>query len=30
MYIGLRGCDYPCPEVKGVVRGEIYIGGYII
>jgi len=30
MYIGLRGCDYPHPEVKGVVRGEVYIGGYII
>jgi hypothetical protein len=29
-YIGTKACNYPHPEVKGVVRGEIYIGGYII
>ena len=30
MYIGTKACNYPHPEVKGVVRGEIYMGGYII
>ena len=30
MYIGTKACNYPYPEVKGVVRGEVYIGGYII
>lgn len=30
MYIGTKACHYPHPEVKGVVRGEIFIGGYII
>lgn len=30
MYIGTKACNYPHPEVKGVVRGEIFIGGYII
>lgn len=30
VYLGLKTCNYPHPEVKGVVRGEIFIGGYII
>lgn len=30
MYIGTKACDYPHPEVNKVVRGEVYIGGYII
>lgn len=30
VYIGSRGCDYQWPEVKGVVRGEVIIGGYIV
>ena len=30
MYMGSKSCDYPCPEVKSVVRGTILIGGYII
>ena len=30
VYIGTKACNYPHPEVKGVVRGEVYIGGYII
>lgn len=30
IYIGTTSCKYPHPEVKGVVRGEIYIGGYIL
>ena len=30
MYIGTKACNYPHPEVNKVVRGEVYIGGYII
>jgi len=30
VYIGIKATDYEHPPVKGVVRGEIYIGGYII
>ena len=30
VYIGTKACKYPHPEVKKVVRGEVYIGGYII
>jgi len=30
MYIGTKACNFPYPEVKDVVRGEVYIGGYII
>jgi len=29
-YIATKSCKYPCPEVKGVVRGEVFVGGYII
>lgn len=30
VYIGTKSCKYAHPEVKGVVRGEIYLGGYVI
>lgn len=30
VYIGTKVCNFPYPEVKGVVRGEVFIGGYII
>ena len=30
MYIGTKACDFPYPAVKGAVRGQVYIGGYII
>jgi hypothetical protein len=30
VYLGIKSIDYAHPEVKGVVRGEIFIGGYII
>ena len=30
IYIGTKACNYPHPEVNKVVRGEVYIGGYII
>jgi hypothetical protein len=30
IYIGTKECNYPYPETKGVVRGKIYIGGYIL
>ena len=30
MYIGTKACDYPYPEQKKTVRGEVYIGAYII
>ena len=30
VYIGTKASDYPCPEKKGVVRGEVFIGAYII
>jgi hypothetical protein len=30
IYIGTRACNYPYAEVKGVVRGKVFIGGYII
>lgn len=30
MYIGTKACNFPYPEAKGVVRGEVNIGGYII
>jgi len=29
-YIGTTSCNYPFPAVDKVVRGEVYIGGYII
>lgn len=28
-YHAAVSCDYPFPEVKGVVRGECFVGGYI-
>lgn len=30
MYIATAACNFPCAEVKGIVRGEVYVGGYII
>ena len=30
IYIGTKACGFPHPDVKDVVRGEVYIGGYII
>jgi hypothetical protein len=30
MYIATSSCNYPYPETKGVVRAEIFVGGYII
>ena len=31
VYVGTKSIDYfPCPEVSGVVRGEILIGAYIL
>lgn len=30
IYIGTKACDYPYPEKKGVVRGQVYIGAYIV
>ncbi len=30
VYLGSKSCNYPCPEEKKVVRGEILIGGYIL
>jgi hypothetical protein len=30
MYIATNACDFPYPEAKGVVRGEVFVGGYII
>ena len=30
MYIATAHCDFPYPASKGVVRGEVYVGGYII
>lgn len=30
VYLGTKSVNYPYPEVKGVVRAEIFIGGYII
>jgi hypothetical protein len=30
IYIGTKACNFPHPEVKGVVRGEVFIGGYIM
>lgn len=30
IYIGTKACSYPYPEQKGVVRGEVLIGGYIM
>jgi hypothetical protein len=29
LYIVSSNCDYGVPEVKGVVRGELIIGGYV-
>jgi len=29
-YIATKSCNYPHPEVKGVVRGEVFVGGYVI
>ena len=29
-FMGVKACNYPHPEVKGVVRAEVYIGGYIM
>jgi len=29
-YLGSKSINYPCPEEKKVVRGEIIIGGYIL
>lgn len=30
IYLGVKSVEYPHPEVKGVVRGWIHIGGYIL
>lgn len=30
MYIATTACPYPYPASKGVVRGEVFVGGYII
>lgn len=30
MYIATAACEFPHPESKGVVRGEVFVGGYII
>ncbi len=30
IYISTIGCDFPYPQAKGIVRGEVYVGGYII
>lgn len=31
VYVGTKSIDYfPCPEVGGVVRGEILIGAYVL
>lgn len=30
IYIATCACQFPYPESKGVVRGEVYVGGYII
>lgn len=30
LYIVTTACSFPCAEVKGVVRAEVYVGGYII
>jgi len=30
VYIGTKGCSFPYEGVKGFVRGEVFIGGYII
>ena len=30
VYMGSKSCGYPYPEVKGIVRGELNIGGYIV
>lgn len=29
-YIATAACNFPHPEVKSVVRGEVFVGGYII
>ena len=29
-YIGTKACNWPCPEEKKVVRGQIMIGGYVL
>lgn len=30
IYIATTACQFPYPESKGVVRGAVYVGGYII
>jgi hypothetical protein len=30
VYLGSKSCNYPYPEEKKVVRGEIIIGGYVL
>jgi len=30
VYMGSKSCSFPHPEVKGIVRGELNIGGYIV
>ena len=30
VYIGTKASDYPCPQKKGVVRGEVFLGAYIV
>ena len=30
IYLGSKSCNYPVPEVNGVVRAEAFIGGYIL
>jgi hypothetical protein len=28
--LAAKSVNYPCPEVKGIVRGELFIGGWIL
>ena len=30
MYIGTKSMDYPHPAKEGTVRGEVFIGGYVL
>lgn len=29
-FMGTKSCSYPHPEVNKVVRGELFVGGYIL
>ena len=30
VYMASKSCQFPVPEVKGIVRAEVFIGGYVI